>query len=140
MTTKPRKLTLKQKKFIKITAETLNPTEGARQAYNLGGKDGKKTKERQTTLATTIANDNMTKPDIQQGLREVLSKDIDVNKRSMLLNRNASQKNNLSASNQALDMLIKISGDYSPEKKLNINVNADNIDKRIKELQDELNL
>jgi len=133
------KLTLKQKKFVKVTAQTLNPTEGARQAYNLKGKTGVKDKDKQVSLATTIASDNMTKPAIKKALQEVLEEQkVNSEFKTRLMKRNAEQESNIPASNQAIDMLNKIMGDYAPIRSININVTPDNINNRLKELEDEL--
>lgn len=131
-----KKLTLKQEKFVRITAKTLNPIEAVRQTYNLGAKKGKD----KDNTASSIAVENMRKPAIKQELREVLAEDIDSNKRSMLISRNATQSKNIPASNQALDMLNKIGGDYAPEKHINANVNItnNNIDKKLEDIINEL--
>jgi len=135
-----RKLTLKQKKFVKITAKTLNPTEGAKQAYNLKGKTGLKDKHKQITLATTIASENMTKPDIVKAIEQEIDDlfEKDELKPIQIHKRNMAQNKNIPASNQALDMYYKIKGKYAPVKSINLNINPQNIDNRIKELQNEL--
>jgi len=71
-----RKLTLKQKQFIKKTAITLNPTEAVRSVYNLGSKNGSKTKKKLEQVARSIASENLTKPNIKEALKIAL-KDID---------------------------------------------------------------
>ena len=49
-----RKLTLKQRAFIKETIETRNPTEAARRVYNIGSKGGKTDKN---SIANTSLKD-----------------------------------------------------------------------------------
>lgn len=134
-----KKLTLKQKKFVRETIKTTNPTEAVRRTYNLAGKEGNNTKEQQTTIATTIASKNMTNVDIQREFREVLAQEIPKDKRGMLLKRNAEQSKNIPASNQAIDMMIKVEGDYQPEKHITANVNLTpaNIDKKLEDLFNE---
>ena len=61
---KERELTLKQKKFVRVTAKTLNPTEGAVQAYNVNGN---------RDLAHTIASENMRKPLVKKALAKAMS-------------------------------------------------------------------
>lgn len=124
-------MTLKEKQFVKITAKTLNPTQAVRETYQLGKNGGSKTKELMNTTARQIAHENLTKPHIKKALREELQDKMDNDKRSMLISRNAEQSKNLPASNQALDMLNKIHGDYTPETRVNINMNPENINKLI---------
>lgn len=65
MTKTKGKLTPKQKKFADKYLETGNGTEAVIQAgYNLGGKNGSKTPEQATEVASSIAHENLSKPDI----------------------------------------------------------------------------
>ena len=62
---------------------------------------------------------------------------------SEITKRNIKQNDNYAASNQAMDMVNKVKGNYAPERKqsvsLNININdAGAVNERIKELQQEL--
>jgi len=122
-------MTLKEKQFVKITAQTLNPTQAVRETYQLGKNGGSKEKKQREQTARAIASENLTKPHIRKGLQELLEEKIDKDKRTQLISRNASQDINLPASNQALDMINKMTGAYTPQVKVNININPANIDK-----------
>lgn len=132
-----KKLTLKEKQFIKITAQTLNPTQAVRETYQLGKNGGSKTKELKNNTISVIASENLRKPHIRKGLQELLEEKINKDKRTELISRNAEQDINLPASNQALDMINKMTGAYTPQVKVNINVNPANIDKLLNDKIDE---
>ena len=131
-------MTLKEKQFVKITAQTLNPTQAVRETYQLGKNGGSKEKKQREQTARAIASENLTKPHIRKGLQELLEEKIDKDKRTQLISRNASQDINLPASNQALDMINKMTGAYTPQVKVNININPANIDKIIDSKLNEL--
>lgn len=134
-------MTLKEKKFVKITAQTLNPAQAVRETYQLGSKGGSKTKKQKDKVISAIAKENLGKPRIKKALLEVMEdKGIDNDLISTITKRNLKQKGNYPASNQVLDMLHKLKGSYAPEKRVNININPDNIDNLLKAQQDELNL
>ena len=60
----------------------------------------------------------------QRALKEVMEeKDITSDSIAELLKRNMSQENNLPASNTAIDTVLKVRGDYAPEKRLNLHAN-----------------
>lgn len=62
---KPRKLTLKQQRFIQYYLETGNGAEAVRKAgYNLGKLNGSKTHLQALEVASSIAEENLRKPDI----------------------------------------------------------------------------
>ena len=91
-------------------------------------------------------------PVVQLALKELLQdnglSNEDIRK---LLARNASQAKSISASNQALDIAIRVKGEYSPDRKetFNLNIDVDNpselLDKikalkeELSELEDEMN-
>ncbi len=131
-------LTLKENKFIKITAKTLNPTQAVRETYQLGKNGGSKTKEQKDNTASIIAYENLRKPHIRKGLQELLDEKICKDKRTQLIQRNAEQDKNLPASNQALDMINKMTGAYTPQIKVNIDISPANIDKLIQDKIGEL--
>ena len=59
----------------------------------------------------------------QRALKDEMDEQgITSEKLTELLKRNMSQENNLPASNTAIDTVLKVRGDYAPEKKLNLNV------------------
>ena len=60
-----------------------------------------------------------------------------------IIKRNSSQSKNINASNQAIDIALKVRGGYKPEEKkiLNLNIDLNNeqaIQDRLKELDNEL--
>jgi len=67
------KLTIKQKKFVNETIETLNPTEAVRRVYDLGAKGGSKKIKQLEQTARAIASENLTKPNIKQAFKELLA-------------------------------------------------------------------
>lgn len=71
-----KKLTLKEKAFIKETIATKNPTEAARRVYNLGGKGGSKTKKQENWTASAIGRENLSKPRIKKKIEEYLPDDL----------------------------------------------------------------
>ena len=131
-------LTLKQQAFIKETAKTLNPTEAVRRVYQLGKNGGSKDKEHKNLTARVIATENLSKPNIIRGIREELEEQgVNNNLISKITKRNIIQNKNLPASNQTLDMVNKIKGNYQPQVKINININPENIDKLLSDKIDE---
>jgi hypothetical protein len=56
-----------------------------------------------------------------------------------ILDRNASQTKNIPASNQAVDIALKVKGAYAPEKKVTVNLDlSGNLDESINLLMTEL--
>ena len=62
-------LTLRQRKFVKETIKTMNPTEAVKRSYNIGGKGGK---INSTKIAGSIATENLNKPVIRKRFDEIL--------------------------------------------------------------------
>ena len=96
---------------------------------------------------TVKASRTLASAKTQQSLREVLTeRGFDDDSVRKLLHRNASQNKNLPASNTALDMVLKVRGDYAPEKRMNVNMNiksetdADELISRLKAELDELSI
>ena len=141
MTKPKRKLTLKEDRFTTITAQTLNPTQAVREVYNVGGKGGSKTKVQKENTTRQIAHKNLEKDYIKKSIVEKIDALMLGNKSIEKIHKRNILQNNISASNQALDMYYKMRGDYAPEKKMNLNINItkDNIDNRIEEINKELN-
>ena len=134
-----RKLTLKEKQFVKITAQTLNPSQAVRETYNIGSKGGGKTKQQREQIIRTIASQNLTKLNIKKGLEEVMEeKGIDNTLITKITKRNLKQDKNIPASNQVIDMYHKLKGNYAPEKRLSISITPETINNRLKELEYEL--
>lgn len=133
------KLTLKEKQFIKITAQTLNPSQAVRETYNIGSKGGSKTKKQKIITISNIARNKLKKVEIQRSLQEEMeNKGIDNELITVITKRNLKQDKNIPASNQVLDMYHKLKGNYAPEKRVNISITPDNINNRLKELEYEL--
>ena len=100
------------------------------------GKNGLKRK-----TAQAIASENLSKPIYQRAILEELENvKMSEKERARLMKRNAKQQKSFSASNQAIDMLNKIAGDYAPELKqsLNITLTGKDLDNKIKEKIEEL--
>lgn len=136
-----KKLTLKEDRFTTITAQTLNPTQAVRETYQIGKNGGGKTKKKREQTIRLIAHENLQKPHIKESLTVKIEALLKKDKTSVenIHKRNIEQ-DNISASNQALDMYYKLGGEYSPEKRLNINANLTehNVDSRIEELKQQL--
>jgi len=77
---------------------------------------------------------------VQRSLKEVLEESgLDKEEISKLLKRNAQQDKNIPASNQAIDIAVKIDGSYAPEKSVKVNLDlTGNIDESINLLTSEL--
>ena len=79
---KKEKLTLRQGKFVKETVKTLNPTEAAKRAYNLGSKGGSKTQKQIDNTASVIACQNLRKLKIKESIQALMERagftDIDL--------------------------------------------------------------
>ena len=71
-----RKLTLKQRAFIKETIETRNPTEAARRVYNIGSKGGKTDKNSIANTSHAIASENLQKPTIKEKIEKYLPDEL----------------------------------------------------------------
>ena|SRR3990167_1463542 len=85
--------------------------------------------------ASRLLRNDSTQRALAEILREDGFTDGDIRR---LLKRNAGQKKNISASNQALDLAMKVRGDYAPVKSLSISLTPEQIDGRIDELLTEL--
>lgn len=119
-------LTMKQDRFITETIRTANPTEAVSLVYDV--------KDR--LVARSIASENLTKPDIQNELRQrMIANGVNADHLIRTQKRTLDQTDNLPASNTALDMFYKILGAYAPEKKLTVNVDLTADDNA---LQDEI--
>lgn len=83
-------MTLKEKAFIQETAKTLNPTKAVERVYDIGGKGGSKTKAQAKSTATSMANENLTKPDIKEAMKPIIEQ-LEV-KRQMAIDRLTARK------------------------------------------------
>lgn len=138
-----KKLTLKQKVFVEKTIETLNPTQAAREAYQLGSKGGSKTEYDMENTAGSIAVENLQKPTIRQEiLKRMEEVGLNVDTITSIHKRNIKQSKNYAASNTALDMLYNLAEAYPVQKSISLNLTAnlepEALKQRKKELQEEL--
>lgn len=134
-------LTFKEEKFLKETLKTLNPTEAVRRTYNLGSKNGSKTLKKLNNTASVIASQNLRKLHLIRAIKEELEEqELNDEEISTILKENIFQRKNISASNAAIDIYHKLKGNYSPEKKENINLNltGKELEEAIQERLDEL--
>lgn len=129
-----KKLRYKARKFVIDVADGENPTKAALKHYEIKGKNPQ-------NIAAAIANENFTKPNIQQALNElgfnVESADKVV---STIMNNEAIEPQ---ARLKAADMVYKRIGSYAVEKSLNISVQGSieelrtTMQERIKRLKEQ---
>lgn len=109
------KLSLKQKLFSDYyLEESGNATEAVIKAgYNVSKKNG----EPDRNLAKSIASENLTKPDIQEYIRQRLD-ELGFNDNNVLLQhlRLINQNDDLGVKARAIDLYYKKTGAYSPTK------------------------
>ena len=74
--------------------------------------------------ATRMLANERFRAEVEKEMRDRFSKE-EVEK---VLKRNLKQEKNISASNQAADIIIRVTGDYAPEKKTNLNIKIDDPD------------
>ena len=130
---KPRPLTNKQRAFVgEYIKNKFNGVKAAQKAYN----------PKTYNSAALIATENIHKPQIRTEIEKHLNKILPDEKLALIHNRNIEQDNNISASNQALDMLYKIKGAYAPEKRESISAHLTGADliERERLLLEELKL
>ena len=90
--------------------------------------------------ARSMANQKMKERGVQKALEEVLNETgLDSDRISELMARNAEQTKNLSASNTAIDMTLKVRGDYAPTKSMSISTSLTPEERKqaIKDLQQD---
>jgi len=108
---KKRKLTIKQKKFIKEYTKTGNGTQAALKAYRTSPK-----------VAAQIAHENLRKPDISKCILSAYEKVgiddsfIAEQEKEGLLSKD------LNIRQKYLDMSHKVKGDYRPENNITLNI------------------
>lgn len=95
---------------------------------------------KQQRVAEVKASRLLSNDKVKMSMAEIMDEnglsDADIEK---LLKRNAKQSKNIPASNQALDMSLKIKGHYAPEKKLSLNVDIQgSIDEEITDLMTQI--
>lgn len=108
-----RKMSKKQKGFVKDFIETGNATQAALLNYDV--KDGKVPKER---VAESIGSENLSKPIIQSAIADALPDELLTRKHLALLNKvDENGEIDVQAVSKGLDMGYKVKGSYAPEKK-----------------------
>ena len=114
---KGNKLTFKQRRFIDKLIETNNPTEAARQTYNIAGKYP-------IQVAGQIGKENLGKPLIRREIENRLeSSGLQFNDVITSFKRNIKQNKELNVSQNAIDSYFKITGHLN---------NKDNADTGVK--------
>lgn len=108
-----KQLTPKQEVFVDETIATLNPTEAARRAYNIG-KKGDMSIEQINNTARSIASENLTKPNVKAAFDAKLRGFDD----TVLLDElgAVAMSSDLRAKLQAIDMLLKLKDRYPASK------------------------
>ena len=131
-----KRLTLKQRGFVKDYLETGNATEAVRMNYDLKGKE--------PSLAGIIASENLNKPKVKEAIEERLSDDLLSKRHQELLNKREVIKAfngdgilidqpDTQAVSKALDMAYKIKDKYAPEKHVTVTVSLSDLLKQAKE-------
>ena len=94
------------------------------------------------SVANVNSSRKLSKASTQSVLTEVMEeRGITKDFISDTLKRNIKQSENYSASNQAVDIYAKLTGEYAPEKRqtLSVSLKGEDLDKAIKTLTEELN-
>ena len=91
-------------------------------------------------VAEVKASTLLSNPKVKKNLAELMDESgLTDNKIKRLLDRNASQTKNIPASNQAVDIALKIKGAYAPEKKMTVSLDlSGNLDESINLLMTEI--
>ena len=139
-----RKLTLKQKEFIKQTIATNNPAEAARRAYNIGSKGGSKTKQQANETASSIVTENLRKPAIRKELQGILNgiddrvlnqklQQLLTGRKEVVAGGKVIEIVDNTALSDGLDKVFKLKGSYAPDKQVNLNITAQLTDTELSE-------
>ena len=137
MVLKKRSLTLKEDKWVDVTAKTLNASEGVRQAYNIreGTHKG---------LVTNMASTNLSKPSTRQALiKKLKEQGLNLSHASKIHKRNIDQDQNYAASNSALELYYKLQKIIDPknegDKHLHLHLNnEEEANQRLKEIREQV--
>lgn len=119
-----RKITKKQKDFADKYLETGNGTQSALKSYDIQGKDPEK-------IASVIAVENLGKPSVQQYLEEHAEGAIE---RIVELSKTAENESVKLAANKDI---ADRAGYKAPERHINLNIDAEIVNPRAKELAEE---
>lgn len=110
------RLTKKQRGFVKDYIKTGIGSLAVKKNYDVSDD----------LTARTIASENLTKPNIQKAIAEMLPDDLLGEKHLALLNKvDENGEIDVIAVKAGLDMAYKIKNTYAPEKILNLNVDID---------------
>ena len=144
-----KRLTKKEKGFVKDYVKTDNATFAAKNNYEIQAKDVE-------NVAGAIGSENLTKPKIIKAIAEMLPDELLSERHLELLNKRekviVSHKNKdgddvfeildqpeTQAVSKGLDMAYKIKSTYAPDKNLNVNITNQNIpDEQVDRLAEEL--
>jgi hypothetical protein len=98
------------------------------------------TDKKKQKVVTVKATRLLASDSVKKSLAELMDESgLTDDKIKRLLDRNASQTKNIPASNQAVDIALKVKGAYAPEKKMTVNFDlTGNIDESISLLTSEL--
>lgn len=112
--TKTKRLTKKERGFVKDYVKTENGTQAAFKNYD-------------TTYETarSIASENLTKPHIIEAIKSIadsIPNELLAEKHLALLNKGDDKGIDIQAVSKGLDMAYKLKGSYAPEKSVNLNI------------------
>ena len=111
---KPQRLTLKQQEFVKRVIKDKNLTKAAAEVYDLGSKGGKNP----YNTAKSIGSDNLAKPYLRASIQQQLET-MGIDRREILKQfKKLLYSTDQRVCYQAIDMYLKITGGYAPEKKM----------------------
>ena len=130
--TKPRKLSLKARRFAEEYVKTGNGTQSALKVYDTEKPE----------VANAIAVENLQKPSVSSYIEELLSKAISDDELLALHVRNAKQTEHLPVSQKAIESLEEIKGikkvNVEGEKVTQNNVFIQNIQAKVSEFEDAI--
>lgn len=125
-----RRLTKKQKGFVKDYVRTGIGSLAVKENYNVANDE----------TARVMASQNLTKPNVQKAIADMLPDDLLAERHLELLNKREVYKMignrgmiidqpDTQAVSKGLEMAYKIKGTYAPEKSVQVNVNVEPSDK-----------
>ncbi len=127
---------LKADRIAKTYVKTgFNATETARQTKPF-------LKEKTEAYQRVAGHRMITNDNTQRALREILEEEGSLTNDEIqrLLYDNAKQRKSIQGSNTALDIALKVKGEYAPQQKLTLNITPDNITQLLREQAKQLNI
>ena len=119
---------LKEREFAKVyVREGFNATEATMQVM----------KPKNRNVARNMGALEVAKSSTRKHIRDVLEEgEVDNGLITKYLKRNIKQKSKISGSNQAIDIYMKATGQYAPERKesIHLEITESNIDDKLKEI------